>query len=127
MPPTVRALRGATTFDHDVAEHVADRTLELIDELFGRNGVAEDDIVSILFTATGDLHSIFPATAARRRGLADVPLICARELDIEGAMPRCIRVLVHFATARDRHDLNHVYLHGAVGLRDDPPAASEDR
>jgi chorismate mutase len=86
-----------------------------------RNGVDHDDIVSILFTATDDITSMFPATAARSLGLGDVPLICASELAITGAMPRCIRVLMHFYTERKREALHHVYLEGARGLRDDLP------
>ena len=122
MPPTLRALRGATTFDVDEAEHVAERVLELLDGMLSGNGVHHDDVVSILFTATDDLTSIFPATVARRRGLGDVPLICARELAIEGSMPRCVRVMMHLHTDRDRSALRHVYLHDAAALRDDLPS-----
>ena len=121
MPKSVRALRGATTVDHDTPEEIEKRVVALLREMFDRNGVDHDDLVSILFTATDDLHSTFPATAARSIGLGDVPLICARELDIEGATPRCIRVLMHLETTRSRSDLRHVYLEGAKGLRDDLP------
>ena len=86
-----------------------------------RNGVDHDDLVSILFTATEDLVSVFPATAARATGLGDVPLICARELSIAGATPMCIRVLMHLYTDRNRNELHHVYLEGARSLRDDLP------
>jgi len=86
-----------------------------------RNGVDKDQLISVLFTATDDIHSMFPATAARELGLGDVPLMCARELDIVGAMPRCIRVMVHLETDRPRSELHHVYLEGARGLRDDLP------
>lgn len=121
MPISVRALRGATTFEIDEAEHVSDRVVELVSEMLGRNGVDHDALVSIIFTATDDLTSTFPATAARRIGLGDVPLICARELSIDGAMPRCVRVLMHLETERGRDELRHVYLHEARGLRDDLP------
>lgn len=86
-----------------------------------RNDVAHDDVISILFTATGDLTSVFPATAARSVGLGDVPLICAQELDIAGSVPRCIRVMMHLNTGLGRDELRHVYLEGARGLRDDLP------
>ena len=86
-----------------------------------RNEVDHDDIVSILFTATDDLHSTFPAAGPAGSGLGDVPLICARELDIVGGTPRCIRVLMHLTTERSRAELHHVYLEGAVTLRDDLP------
>jgi chorismate mutase len=121
MALTVRALRGATTADADTPEQISDRTRELLRELFDRNGVAHDDLISILFTATGDLVSLFPAAAARDLGLGDVPLLCARELDIVGSTPRCLRVLVHLATDKARAELHHVYLHGARTLRDDLP------
>jgi chorismate mutase len=74
-----------------------------------------------LFTATDDVVSMFPATAARAVGLGDVPLLCARELAVEGGTPLCIRAMVHAYTARTRQELHHVYLEGARGLRDDLP------
>jgi chorismate mutase len=121
MASTVRALRGATTADADTPGEIAERVEELLRELFARNGVDHDDLISIVFTATSDLVSIFPAAAARAMGLGDVPLLCARELDIVGSTPRCLRVLVHLTTEIPRADLHHVYLHGARGLRDDLP------
>ncbi len=86
-----------------------------------RNGVAKDDLISIIFTATEDVVSTFPATAARELGLGDVPLLCARELSVVGGTPRCVRVLMHLTTTLDRDQLHHVYLEGARGLRDDLP------
>jgi chorismate mutase len=122
MPSTVRALRGATTVDADTPEQVTARTRELLTELLERNQLAHDDLISIVFTATGDVVSMFPATAARTMGLGDVPLLCARELDVAGATPLCLRVLVHVTTDKARDELHHVYLEGARGLRDDLPA-----
>lgn len=122
MPSTLRALRGATTFDVDEKAHVHERVITLLREMTAQNDVDHDDIVSILFTATDDLHSTFPATAAREIGYGDVPLICAQELDITGATRQCIRVMMHLHTERARADLHHVYLEGAVGLRDDLPS-----
>jgi chorismate mutase len=121
MAPAVRALRGATTVDVDTPAHIEERVVALLDTLLERNGVGHDDLISILFTATDDVVSTFPATAARSRGLGDVPLICARELAIEGGTPMCIRVMVHLTTERTREELHHVYLEGARGLRDDLP------
>lgn len=121
MPPAVRALRGATTVDVDTVEHVSERVQTLIDAMLERNGVAKDDLISIVFTATDDLHCMFPAAAARAVGLGDVPLLCARELDVVGGTPQCIRVLMHLTTERSRGELHHVYLEGARGLRDDLP------
>jgi chorismate mutase len=121
MAPAVRALRGATTVDVDTPDHIEERVVALLDTLLARNDVDHDDLISILFTATEDVVSTFPATAARKSGLGDVPLICARELSIEGGTPMCIRVMVHLTTERSRTELHHVYLEGARGLRDDLP------
>jgi chorismate mutase len=117
----VRGLRGATTVDADTVEQVTERSQELMRELMERNGLVEDDIVSILFTATGDVHSIFPATAIREIGFGAVPLLCAAEIPVPGAMPLCIRALLHVYTERSREEMHHVYLHGAHALRDDLP------
>ena len=119
VPPAVRALRGATTLDADTTEQMEERVRALLEEMLERNGVHHDDIISILFTATDDLHAMFPATAARALGLGDLPLLCARELNIEGATPRCVRILMHVTTERVPADLRHVYLHGAKGLNDE--------
>lgn len=121
MSAVLRALRGATTVEVDEPEHVSARVRELVTAMIERNGVAHDDIVSVIFTATEDVVSIFPASAARAVGLGDVPLLCARELSVAGATPRCIRVLMHLYTERSRAELHHVYLEGARGLRDDLP------
>lgn len=121
MPPAVRALRGATTVDADTPEQIEERVQALVAAMLERNGVDKDDLISIMFTATDDIHSTFPATAARAAGLGDVPLICARELDIVGGTPHCIRVMMHISTERSRAELHHVYLEGARGLRDDLP------
>lgn len=121
MPAAVRALRGATTVDEDTKEQVTTRTQALVTAMLDRNDVSKEDLISVVFTATDDVHSMFPATAAREVGLGDVPLLCARELDIEGATPRCIRVLMHVMTDKARSELHHVYLEGAKGLRDDLP------
>jgi chorismate mutase len=121
MPPAVRALRGATTVDADTTEQVHERVQALLAAMLDRNDVSKDDLVSIVFTATDDIHSMFPAAAARAIGMGDVPLLCARELDIDGGTPLCIRVLMHVTTERTRAELHHVYLEGARGLRDDLP------
>ena len=122
MPSAVRALRGATTCDADDPAQIGERTVTLLEEMFARNGVDHDDLISILFTTTHDLTSTFPATAARTIGLGDVPLLCAQEIPVPGSVPRCIRVLAHLETDRPRNELHHVYLEGAVSLRDDLPS-----
>ena len=122
MTTAVRALRGATTIDADTAEQVTERVMGLLEQMFERNSLDHDDVISVIFTATGDIHSMFPATVARKFGLGDVPLLCAQELDIHDATPRCIRVLLTVNTGRSRDHLHHVYLEGARNLRDDLPA-----
>ena len=121
MPTSVLALRGAITLERDEKDHLLERVERLLGEMLERNEVDHDDLISILFTATPDVHSAFPALAARRMGLGDVPLICAQELDIDGGMPLCVRILVHLQTDRTRGELHHVYLEDARGLRDDLP------
>jgi chorismate mutase len=117
----VRAIRGATTVDHDTRDEVIARTQELVAEIVARNGIADDDMVSILFTATDDIRSAFPAEAAREAGLTRVPLMCARELAIEGGIERCIRILLHVYTTLGSAELRHPYLHEARQLRTDLP------
>lgn len=115
----VRAVRGATQLDTDTREHMLDRVAELVRTVTEANGLAVHDFISIIFTATSDLNSEFPAYAARQLGFDDVPLICARELEIEGSMPRVVRLMAHVETHLQRDEVTHVYLHGAAALRRD--------
>jgi chorismate mutase len=117
----VHAVRGATTVDVDTRDQVIERTQELVRAVVDRNGFDEDDLISILFTATDDIRSAFPAEAAREAGFTRVPLMCARELDIIDGIERCIRVMVHVQTTLSRSELRHPYLHGARQLRTDLP------
>ena len=94
----VRAVRGATQLHQDTREHMLDRVAELVTDVMSANGLDVDDFISIIFTATSDLVSEFPAYAARQLGFSDVPLVCARELEIEGSMPRVVRMLAHVET-----------------------------
>ncbi len=119
--PRVRALRGATTLERDERAHLFARTQELISALLTRNDLDEDDLISIVFTATDDVHAAYPAEAAREAGITHVPLLCTRELDIDGGIERCVRVLVHAYTPRSARELRHVYLHDARQLRTDLP------
>lgn len=115
----VRAVRGATQLEHDTREHMLDRVAELVGDVLTANSLEVDDFISIIFTATSDLNSEFPAYAARQLGFSDVPLICARELEIEGSMPRVVRLMAHVETDLPRAEITHVYLHGAAQLRRD--------
>ena len=115
----VRAVRGATQLEEDSREHMLDRVAEMVLDVMESNGLAVDDFISVIFTATSDLVSEFPAYAARRLGFGDVPLICARELEIAGSMPRVVRMMAHVETDLTKGEVTHVYLHGAAHLRRD--------
>jgi chorismate mutase len=117
----VRAVRGAIQVDADEREAILDATTELLREVLERNHLAAEDLISVVFTATPDLRSEFPAYAARQMGITDVPLLCAQEIDVPGAMPHVLRLLAHVDTELSRHDVRHVYLRGAAGLRTDLP------
>lgn len=117
----VRAVRGAIQVDADERDEILEATTELLMAILVRNHLSPDDLISVIFTATPDLRSEFPAYAARQMGITDVPLLCASEIDVPGAMPRVLRLLAHVNTELSRHDLRHVYLRGAEGLRTDLP------
>ena len=115
----VRAVRGATQLERDVREHMLERVAEMVSDVMTANGLEVDDFISVIFTATSDLVSEFPAYAARRLGFGEIPLLCARELEIEGSMPRVVRMLAHVETDLPRQQITHAYLHGAANLRRD--------
>lgn len=117
----VRAVRGATQVTHDDREVVLAATRELVSCVLAENGLAPEDVVSVVFTATRDLASVAPALAARQLGLHDAALICAQELWVEGSMPRVVRLLAHVETDRPRADVVNVYLNGTETLRADVP------
>jgi len=118
----LQALRGAITCDEDSKAEIEAKTTRLVKELFARNDLTPDDIVSMIFTSTPDLHAEFPASAARAAlGLDGVALLGAQEQNVPHGMPRCIRVLVHCYTDRSREELRHVFLEGAAALRADLP------
>lgn len=119
-PERLRAIRGATTVDADTSEAIGARSAELLTAVIERNRVPADDIVSVILTATPDLRADFPAVAARSIGLSQTPLLCCQEIPVEGAVQRCVRVLMHVYLPPDR-PVHHVYLHGARQLRLDLP------
>jgi chorismate mutase len=121
--PQVVALRGATTLKADTREQVLERTTELLEAMLERNQLSSADLISMIFTATDDIRSEFPAAAVRAAGISDVPMLCARELAIAGPsnIPLCIRVLAHAQTSQPRAALRHPYLHNARQLRSDLP------
>ncbi|MFF8954615.1 chorismate mutase [Streptomyces sp. NPDC014894] len=115
----VRAVRGAVQLERDDAGHMDERVGALLTAVLERNALVADDLISVWFTATPDLRAAFPAAAARGLGIVDVPLICAQEMDVEGAMPRVVRILAHVESSLDRVEIAHVYLGAAAALRKD--------
>ena len=115
----VRAIRAATTLDADTPEQIRERVQALVAAVFERNDLRTDDVVSLLVTATNDIRSAHPATAARAWGLADVPIMGAQELDIDGGLTLCVRLMFHAELDRPKRDVHHVFLERAVVLRPD--------
>ena len=114
----LRALRGAITVDRNEADAILGATEELVHAVMERNRLSPEHLVSCIFTCTEDLDAEFPAVAARRLGLSAVPLLCTREIDVPGSLPRVIRLLVHCYADPDAEP-QHVYLREAVSLRKD--------
>ncbi|CAB4555385.1 unannotated protein [freshwater metagenome] len=114
---SIRAIRGAIQLDVDERAHLIKSTAELLTKILHDNNVNESQLISILFTASPDITSEFPALAARELGLGDVPLMCFVEMDVAGALPRVIRVLVNVESDTPRSEIHHVYLRGATALR----------
>ncbi|GAA3032771.1 MULTISPECIES: chorismate mutase [Streptosporangium] len=115
----VRAIRGAIQVEANDRDEILSGVTELVTEVMGRNRLTTDDVISVIFTATTDLTAEFPALAARKLGFHDVPLICASEIDVPGSLPRVVRLMAHVDVDRPRHEIQHVYLRGAVALRVD--------
>jgi chorismate mutase len=121
-PERVFALRGAVQADRDEREAILSATTELLTEMIARNELEAERMVSCILTCTEDLKAEFPAVAARQIGLSDVPLLCTREIDVPGSMPRVIRAMVHYY-APAAHKPQHVYLGAASALRSDLASA----
>jgi chorismate mutase len=120
----VRGLRGATTVEQNEAAGILQATRELLQELLTANGITSyEEIVSAIFTTTADVNAVFPAEAARAIGMSQVPLLCASEIAVQGAMPRCIRILLHVNTDLPQSAMKHVYLREAKRLRPDMVSA----
>lgn len=115
----VRAIRGATRLTADDPAEMTEAVVELVTAMLDRNGIDGDALISVVFTATPDLVCMFPAAAARGLGLGDVPLLCAQEIGVEGALSRVVRVMAHAEVDRPRSEVVHVYLRGAEVLRQD--------
>jgi chorismate mutase len=117
----LRAIRGATTVEADDREQVIRATAKLLQEMMERNNIKKAQLIDMIFTSTPDIRSEFPAAAAREIGISDIPLLCATEMNVIGAVAQCIRVLMHVDTEKDYSQLRHVYLEGASQLRTDLP------
>jgi chorismate mutase len=114
-----RGVRGATTVASNNREEILTATRQMLALLIRRNEIDPADVASAVFTVTEDLDAEFPALAARQLGWLDVPLLCGYEISVPGSLPRCIRILVHWNTAKDQREIQHVYERDAVKLRPD--------
>ena len=114
-----RGLRGATTVQENDAQQMLEATTELLQSLIAANGLREEDIASVVFSATPDLNAVCPAAAARQLGWTRTALLCVQEMAVPGSLPRCIRVLIHWNTERSIDELAHIYLREARVLRPD--------
>lgn len=121
-PMRLFALRGAASVDRNEPDAILASTETLMREIIARNELAPESVVSCIFTLTPDLDAEFPAVAARALGFDRVPLLCAREIGVPGALPRILRVLIHYY-ADESHSSRHVYLGEARRLRSDLEAA----
>lgn len=121
-----RGVRGATTVEANESEAILGATRELLAALVAANGIAADDLASAIFSVTADLDAVFPAVAARQFGWSRVPLLDVQEMAVPGSLPRCIRVLLHWNTAKPASEIVHVYLREARALRPDLYAPADD-
>lgn len=115
----VRGIRGATTVENNDKREILDASAQMLEKIISENEINIDDIVSIIFTITPDLTKAFPAAAAREMGIVNVPLLDMSEPEIDGALKKCIRVLMHVNTDKNNSDMKHIYLKGAKVLRPD--------
>ena len=115
----VRAIRGATTVENNDREEIIEATKEMLETIISENNIKTEDMVSVIFTITPDLDKVFPAVAARKMGIVDVPLLDMSEPEIDGALKKCIRILMHINSDKQNKDMVHAYLRGATVLRPD--------
>ncbi|MDY3928171.1 MAG: chorismate mutase [Clostridia bacterium] len=115
----VRAIRGAITVDNNDKNEIFDATKILLNKMIEENDLVHEDLISMVFTLTPDLNACFPAARAREMGFTDVPLMCMSEIPVEGALEKCVRILINTNTDKSLKEINHVYLREAVKLRRD--------
>jgi chorismate mutase len=114
-----RGVRGATTVDENTRDELLKSTRQLLALMIRQNGIDPADVASAVFTTTSDLNAEFPALAARQLGWLDVPLLCTHEVGVPGSLGRCVRILIHWNTAKPQREIVHVYIRGAAALRPD--------
>jgi chorismate mutase len=114
-----RGIRGATTVDNNTVEDMLQASKELLQMMIDANGIEPEAVACAILTTTSDLNAAFPATAARQLGWADVPLLCANEIDVPGSLRGCIRILILYNTEKSANEIVHVYIKGASNLRSD--------
>ena len=119
MGAPIRAIRGATTVEVDTPEAISLATAELVEAVLKDNALGVEEVISVMFTATPDLVSAVPATAARLGGLTSAALMCAQEIPVPGSLAMCIRLLMHAELDQPQSEVRHAYLRGAEVLRDD--------
>ena len=114
-----RGVRGATTVKENSRDAILQATRQLLALMIRRNEIVSDDVASAVFTVTSDINAEFPALAARQLGWLDVPLLCGYEVEVPGSLPLCIRIMLHWNTAKSQKEIQHVYIHEAIALRPD--------
>jgi chorismate mutase len=125
-----RGVRGATTVETNTRDEILTATRQLLAVMIRVNGIEPEDVASATFTVTRDLDAEFPATAARQLGWLEVPLLCSYEIHVPASLPRCIRILIHWNTAKTQKEIVHIYIKEAKRLRPDlsklPPVDFEE-
>jgi chorismate mutase len=116
---SVRAIRGAVQVEANTPEAISAGTQDLLSEILKANKLSIESVISVLLTATPDLNAAFPAAAAREVGFEATPLLCAVEIDVQGALPRVVRAMFTVETELKSSEISHIYLGGAKALRRD--------
>lgn len=115
----VRAFRGAITVENNDAEEILSATVQLYKEMVKQNELDSNDFVCIFFSLTPDLDAVFPARAVRECGVTNVPLMCMAEIPVDGALEKCVRILLLSNSSKNLDDIKHIYMKNAVKLRPD--------
>lgn len=122
----VSSIRGAVTLKADSKDQVIERTKLLLETMMQRNGISNEDVISIFFTSTSDISSVAPAAGARALDLLAPGLLCAQEMEVSGSLPLCVRCFMHVEAAKPQSDIEHVFLGAAASLRPDQARPGDD-